>query len=204
MVEQGYRVAFFAPVERRARAPGRHPARILGAVPTGSRAQRSRVAVSRGARLSRRPCRQHLSDQRTGPPRRDFPGFVDRLHRLRGPVRSVGPDGAVPASPRASSAPSPPILPISSPATTWSTPRTASGGSGTARNRAGRAKGRLHAARIRRRSQALRSADAHGPGREVSRRRRSRTAPRPPGRRHLDRSARPASKPKCATWRTSC
>ena len=41
---------------------------------------------------------------------------------------------------------------------------------GLTRNRPGRAKGRFHAARIRRRSQALRPSHAHGPDREVSRR----------------------------------
>ena len=69
---------------------------------------------------------------------------------------------------------------------------------------AGRAKGRLHAARIRRRRQALRAADAHGPGREISRRRRIRAAARPARRRDLDQRENRASKPRCATWRTSC
>ena len=39
MVEQGYRVAFFAPSQRRARTPGRHPARIFGAVSARPRAE---------------------------------------------------------------------------------------------------------------------------------------------------------------------
>ncbi len=48
---------------------------------------------------------------------------------------------------------------------------------GRARNRPGRAEGRLHAARIRRRRQALRAAHAHGPGGEISRRGRRRRPP---------------------------
>ena len=75
---------------------------------------------------------------------------------------------------------------------------------GPARDRPGRSQGRLHAARIRRRRQALRAADAHGPGAALPRRRRSPSPPStawaaPPGP-----APRRASKPKCATWRTSC
>ena len=77
--------------------------------------------------------------------------------------------------------------------------------SGHARDRARRQQGRLHAARIRRRRQALRSAHAHGSGPEVPRRGRGRgAAARPHGRSHLDTHQVAASKPRCATWRTSC
>ena len=75
---------------------------------------------------------------------------------------------------------------------------------GPARDRAGRSQGRLHAARVRRRSQALRAADPHGPGAALPRRgrgasRRSTAWAAPPGP-----APSPASKPRCATWRTSC
>ena len=69
---------------------------------------------------------------------------------------------------------------------------------------AGRRQGRLHAARVRRRQQALCPADAHGPGAALPRRRRIEARARPHGRRHLDPHQDAQSKPKCATWRTSC
>ena len=57
---------------------------------------------------------------------------------------------------------------------------------GSAGDRSRRNPGRLHAAGIRRRRQALRPAGAHGPGRALPRRGRSQTRPGPHGRRHLD------------------
>ena len=87
MVEQRLSRRVLRALQRRARTPGRHPARVFGALPARPRAQRSRIAVSGRARLSRRPRRQHVSDQRPGAPRRRVSRLLHRLHRLRRSVR---------------------------------------------------------------------------------------------------------------------
>jgi hypothetical protein len=57
---------------------------------------------------------------------------------------------------------------------------------GVAGDLAGEESGRLHAAGIRRRRQAVRASYAHGSGAALPRRRRGQTGARPHGRRHLD------------------
>ena len=67
-----------------------------------------------------------------------------------------------------------------------------------------RGQGRLHAARIRGRQQALRAAHAHGSGAALSRRGRGGSATRPHGRRHLDAHQDSRQSAECATWPRSC
>ncbi len=68
--------------------------------------------VSRRALLCRRHRRQHVSGQRTGPPRRRLSRSAHRRLRLRRSVRFVRPGRASPAPPNRSSPPSPPTWPI--------------------------------------------------------------------------------------------
>ena len=191
-------------LERRTRAPGRHPARILGSVPTGlAPNEAASPYLAERAYLAGPVASTYLIK---GLVRRGaiFPDSSIAFIGSEDLVRSVRSDRAArhhqePAQrlrrrPRRSQA------------------RRLRGAhharrrqvSGPSRNRARRAKGRLHVARIRRRFQALRAAHAHGPGREIPRRRRIRAASRPARRRYLDPAQDHESKPKCATWRTSC
>ena len=206
LVDQGNRVVFFAPIEWRTGAAGRHSSGIFGAVPVGPRrrtrrhrrylAERAYLAgpvastylikgvVRRGVDLSRIPHRR----SRLGGSVRFLRSGRPARHYARGQLSAFAAD-------LADLKPGDYVVHVTHGVGKFL---------GHARNRAGRAEGRLHAARIRRRRETLCPAHAHGPGAEISRRgrrrRRRSTGWAAPRGRHANR----ASKRKCATWPTSC
>ena len=194
-------------IDRRTGAAGRHFPGVLGAVPTRPRASGRHAAVSGRARLHGGRRRQHVTWSK-GSVRRGVGLPRCAASRSSAPkICSTPPIWWRGPGPRKSQLARFHGRHRRSEAGRFRGPRHARRRqvSGHARDRARRQQGRLHAARIRGRRQAVRAAHAHGPGPEVPRRRRGRgAAARPPGRRHLGRAPSRASKPRCATWPTSC